>query len=106
MQTSCYLIVAGNKRRFNDDVDPAGIRLTKNKPGTVKTNEIAVQIHLDIPDGLFVKPTLEAHVSIPEGATLGFTVTAEVQDNLAQIIREHSGLTVRVTGDEIGEDDE
>lgn len=98
MRTNCYIIVAGNRR--HSWVEPGAIRLTKNKPPRLAGNEIAVKLSLDIPDGLFLKPTLEASVSIPDSAALGTVITAEVQDNIAQIIKEQTGFNVCVSAPE------
>lgn len=103
MNLSCWLIVQG-VRKYNWDTirKPGQVRVTKTKPNTGR-DEIAVRLEIEIPDSLFDKPTLEAQIQVPEGEARSATITTEVADNLAEVIRRETGLTVRLSAGEEGD---
>lgn len=96
IQVSCYLIV-------KSDPAPSGyckstsIRVTKGKPDTAK-NEVAIALTLQLPAGLFRRPSLKATVTVPED-NAPVEITADVTDNLAAVLREHLGVDVRLSVD-------
>ncbi|MFP3979126.1 hypothetical protein [Marinobacter sp. KMM 10035] len=106
MKLKCYLVVQGKVPRYGLDKEntrvAGAIRLTKTRPSTDK-DEIAVALDLDIPDSLFIKPVLQANISVPEGAPHGGAITAEVADNIAEVIRQQTGFSVRVSAEQEGE---
>lgn len=107
MNVTCYLVVQGKRPRFHtlgapERREPGNVRVTKTKPNTA-ADELAVRLEIEIPDSLFSKPTLEARVSVPEGAGYGPAITTEVADNLADVIRQQTGLVVRLSADPIEE---
>jgi hypothetical protein len=92
----CYLIVKAN-------VSPSGtycngrptVRVAKNKPDTL-ANEVAIKVSLDLPIGLFRRPQLSATISVPED-TLPVEISADIQDNIVEAIRQASGMDVKLT---------
>lgn len=70
-------------------------RLTQNSPA-LASNEIAVKIALEIPDGVFEKPLFEAKVSVPEAAVSRPVIEAEVIDNVEKIIKQNTGFEVKL----------
>lgn len=106
MNVNCYLVVQGKRPRYATGEpgrrEPGQIRITKTRPNTA-ADEIAVKLDIEIPDSLFIKPTLEARVTVPEGAGYGPAITTEVADNLADVIRQQTGLTVRLSVDDTEE---
>lgn len=103
MNLICYLIIQGVKPKFGSERETrreAGtVRVTKNRPNTT-ASEIAVKLHLELPDALFFKPTLKAEIRVPESTGHSPVITADVADNIADIIREQTGLTVRISSAE------
>lgn len=100
MNLVCYLVVQGMETyRGSDSRKPGTIKIAKKKPATA-ADEIAIRLEVDIPDGLFQKPTLEAKISVPEGLH-GPVITTEVADNIADLIRREMGLTVLLSADEV-----
>lgn len=100
MKLKCYLVVQGRKPEYglNREIkrEAGAIRLTKKKPSTA-SDEIAVCLDIEIPDNLFIKPTLHASVSVPDGPPHGGIITADVADNIAAIIHQQTGFSVSVT---------
>lgn len=60
-------------------------------------NEIALRLELDIPDALFQRPVLKAHMTIPKEAVPKSSITPAIADNVEKLIKEATGLTMHVT---------
>ncbi|MEX1197834.1 MAG: hypothetical protein WEB57_08255 [Pseudohongiellaceae bacterium] len=102
MDLKCYLVVQGKKPKYGfhreTRREPGTIRVAKNKPNT-QADEIAIRLDIQIPDSLFIKPMLQVGVAVPDWPQSGEAVTAEVRDDIAQIIQERTGLAVRISAD-------
>lgn len=95
VELNCYLIVKAKVVEGRSYVDgKPTVRVSKNKPRT-EANEVAIKINLELPIGLFKRPQIVANISVPPD-TSPTTITAEVQDNIANAIRESSGMDVRI----------
>lgn len=103
MKAIFYLVIQGKKDpRYPHSPRALGdIQVRKKKPAT-KANEIAVRLELDIPDALFEKPTLQVRAMVPEGDH-GPEISTDVQQDIADVIRERTGLQVSITA---GTDDQ
>lgn len=98
MEASFWLVVEAVKKYGR--LHLGAVTTRKTKPAT-RSNEVAVRVHLEIPDTLFERPTLEARVVVPESDVPGPVVTAEVADNIAEALSEQLGLRVHISsGDE------
>lgn len=89
MNISQYIVVkkgGGYYQRYTS-------RLTKGNP-TLKKDEVAVRINLELPDALWNKPSLQANIVVPEEAVSNPIITADVIDNVENIIKENTGFTV------------
>lgn len=71
------------------------VRVTANKP-SLYSDEIAIQLNLDIPNQLFEKPTLVADISIDEELAGQSLIAAETIDNAKQLISDALKLELRV----------
>lgn len=99
MNLMCYLVVQGVETyRGSVRRKPGTIKVAKRKPSTA-ADEIAIRLEVEIPDGLFQKPTLEAKITVPNGIH-GPIITTEVADNITDIIRRETGLTIRLSADD------
>lgn len=96
MKASFYVVIEGAKRRNWDAPELGTISVRKTKPKT-GANEVSVLIDLDIPDALFEQPTLHVKASLPNLECSGNLITAEVAENIAEVIRERTGLAVTIT---------
>lgn len=75
--------------------DTPRVRFTKNKPA-LDADEIAIAIKLELPVGLFKKPTLNATLVVPpEKAPTELSI--EMQSDIARIIREQTGIHVTIS---------
>lgn len=90
-----YLIVkytpAGNGRC---GVKPA-VRVAKNAP-RLDANEIALKLKLELPDELFKRPQLEASITVPRDAVTPAVVSAEVGDNIREVVRQQLGIDLTI----------
>lgn len=80
-------------------------RITARKPDT-EHDEIAVHLLMEIPDALFWRPTIEAHVVVPREATPPLRLDAEVLQQVDDAIRSTTGLQVILSvaeSEELGE---
>lgn len=91
---SCYLILSRKDKRF--PTKGLTFRLTKNSP-RVDRDEVAVRVSLNVPAGLFEKPTLSASISVPETAVSAPTIDADVVDNIQSIVNERLGVDLRIS---------
>lgn len=91
MQVSNYLVVkkTGNWRKMYTT------RLTVDSPN-LQSNEVAVKIVLSIPDAVFEKPAFEAKMVIPEEAVNQTVISAEIIDNVQEIIKQNTGFDVKL----------
>ena len=104
MIISCYLKVKAGKGFSSDKTSPSyfkaqSLTVTKNKPNT-DSDEIAIKLDLDIPNSLFLKPSLVFKVTVPEEVCSLPEIEAKVTDNLAEILAQELGTKVRL---EVGE---
>ncbi|MEL6363891.1 MAG: hypothetical protein AAFR11_03500 [Pseudomonadota bacterium] len=99
MKTEVWLKVEGKKSKYGAGAEPGAISSYKKKPAT-GAGEIAIKIDLDLPDALFLKPTLTARVEVPDDHPISTEVDATVKDNLAAILEEQLGLRVHISADD------
>jgi len=80
------------------------VRVAKNVP-RLDANEIALKLRLDLPDELFKRPQLEASITVPRNAVTTAVVSAEVGDNIREVVRQQLGidLTINVVEQKGGE---
>jgi len=72
----------------------ASARITDKKP-TLHPDEIVVYLNINVPDALFQKPALRADIIIDE-KLVPEQISAEVIDNIKEIVREKVGLTIEL----------
>src|SRR4051812_18375810 len=97
---SCHLIVGAKlvPLRSGSNImrltKTPSIRVSKGKPST-GADEVAIKLNIELPMALFVKPSLEAKIAVP-AEKHPFVITPDVQENIAQVIREQTGFTVNI----------
>jgi len=62
----------------------------------VSPGHVALRLNLEIPDRLFVTPTLEASVKVPEDAVQAPVIEADVIENIEEVVKAHTGLEIRL----------
>lgn len=102
MKISCYLKVQAKKNEYRREITdsdyfiPGSLTVTKSKPNT-SANEIAVKLDIEIPNSLFVKPTLNFEMTIPEDSVAIPVLNVEAQQNLAELLSEQIGQRVHLS---------
>ncbi len=86
MKVDKYLII--NSR--------GGIAVRERTP-RLGGNEIGLRLVIDIPQKLFERPTLVAEMKIPESAVPKSSITPAITDNVEKLIKEATGLEMRVS---------
>lgn len=71
-------------------------RITKGSP-TLNRNEIALKLRIEVPVALFLKPSIEASISIPNDQVSRTVITPEIQDNIREIVRQGTGLDFNIS---------
>ncbi len=103
MIVNCWLKVAAERNGYCSDKNSSnyftarGLKATVNKPGT-ESNEIAIKLNIEIPNALFLKPSLEFNVSVPDNVRHP-SINTEVKDGLAAALSEQLGQKVFLTVD-------
>lgn len=70
-------------------------RMTQTLP-KLHPGEIAIRINLDVPNALFQAPQIQAAITIPESAVPTEAISAEMRDNVKELIQQATGLEVRL----------
>jgi len=97
MQISAWLKVEGRETGSKyRPIEPGKVTLTRKKPDT-GAQEVAIKIEIEVPDALFLRPTLTAKIAVPEDAPISTEVPVEVQDNLAALLSEQMGVQIHVS---------
>lgn len=74
--------------------------ISVNKPNVGK-GEIAMKVTLEIPDDYFELPELQATIALPARG-VGNIITADVQNNIADLIERDMGIKLHISHDDIG----
>lgn len=83
------------------------VHTRKTKPD-LSYNEVAVQINLTLPDGLFDKPQLKADLVVKEDQVTTYPVDATVTQDIKDAVKQATGmdLSIRIVEQGVEEDDE
>jgi len=95
MEISQFIIIKGRKVNAYSNRRAYSSRMTKGKP-RLEHDEVAVQVKLELPEELFDKPALVAKVSVPKEAVSQPVITADVVDNVEDIILQNTGFEVKL----------
>lgn len=93
-----YLIVGQRFDKHGAWVGRSSVRVAA-RPPALKAHEVAVFVNTILPKSLFVRPSLSASIVVPEGQA-PMTITPEVESNIAAVLREQLGITLRIEAPE------
>lgn len=79
-------------------------RMTVGSPA-LQSNEVAVKVSIEMPDEIFDKPSLVAELKVPKEAVSQPVISAEVIDNVQDIIKQNTGFEVKLEVVEKDEDE-
>lgn len=94
IDASCYLVIDAVISKNGYLEKGPTIRVTKNSPSLSKS-ERAVKLNINLPRSLFQQPQLTASIIVPQESAPP-VIDANVQDNIAETIREMTGLDVTI----------
>ena len=94
MRIQKFLVITALKSRYSGFNHKIEIR---EKTPSLDGMQIAVKLDIEIPDALFQRPTLEAKMTIPEEAVPKLSLDANVTENISRLIKDATGLTMKVT---------
>ena len=74
-------------------------KVTKNSPKLL-SDEIVMELKINIPDAIFKKPSLTAEIKIPEDAVNRPMIAADVAENIKNSLEKISGydVTLKIEG--------
>lgn len=96
MKIDKYLVITGTPSRYSYGSPRASVKLVERTP-SLKGNEVALHLNIDVPDEFFKRPTLRADISVPKDAVPEVTITTDMADNIEKLIKETVGLEVSVS---------
>lgn len=70
-------------------------RMLQTQP-RLAPGEVAIKVTLVVPNALFQAPQIQAAITIPESAVPVEAISAEVQDNVRELVQQATGLEVRL----------
>lgn len=93
-----YLVASMKKQPWGE----LSVRYTSKAPA-LSAGEVAVKIDLYLPEGLFKRPSLEAKIEVPESAVSQPVISAEVMDNIQEVLKQQLGIDLKVSVVQEGE---
>ncbi len=88
-----YAVVKASFRDYNNSLDgKPSVRACKNKP-TLEFNEVPILISLSIPKAMFLRPQLQAKITLPE-QDINKEISVEIQSDIAKAIEQVIGMSV------------
>lgn len=70
-------------------------KLSVGKPST-SGFEAAVKIQIELPASLFIRPQLEAKITVPAHSVTPLTIDLETLDNVEKLISQQTGFDVKL----------
>ena len=71
------------------------IRVAKTRPSCAP-HEVAIWLSMTLPKSLFVRPNLQAQITVPDSAA-PMVITPEIEQNIAAVVQEQLGITMQVS---------
>ncbi len=78
-------------------IAPDGITKLSAGPPRLGPASIALLLNIEIPDALFRKPSLQATITVPKEAGSPAEITAQVIANMADAVKQATGLTLAIS---------
>jgi hypothetical protein len=95
MRGEFYLVL----RKKDRPAGTIGARVVDRSP-RLDAGEIAVKVKIDLPDMLFMKPVLEARISVPADRLLPVKIDADVAENITQTLKQNLGMDLNISIEE------
>jgi hypothetical protein len=98
VNTEFYLVIGQKFSAAGHQVGTPTIRTAKKKPHCA-SDEVAIALHLVLPDALFKKPSLQASIVVPDDQ-VPTVITTELSENIAAALKEQFGITLNISAPE------
>lgn len=98
VKTNFYLVVKAKVDERGNIRGKPTVRTTAKSP-SLDSDEVCVHCEVSLPVSLFQAPQLKAQIAVPDAKVTPQVLPAEVASNIADIIREQTGLIIRLTAD-------
>ena len=97
-----FWVLIGAKKPWKHWIQKS-ISVRKSKPSKTLRDEVAIKMCVEIPDAIFERPALEAKITVSADNLAGPVITADVCDNIAEVLSEQLGLNMHVSSETIGD---
>lgn len=94
MRIDKYIVISATKRYSYSSLSPH-IKLVERTP-TLKGNEVALRLQIEIPDAFFQRPILDAKFQIPKDAVPTVTISPEMIGDIEKLVKEKVGLDIHI----------
>lgn len=71
------------------------LRMTRKVPA-LQPGEVAIRVDLQLPEALFVRPTLKATITVPADQVSRPTINAAVVENIREVLQQQLGVNLRI----------
>jgi hypothetical protein len=101
LTNDCYLIVSATYAKYGTK-KPIGLKLPRvastksGKTPSLKPGEVAIKLHINLPEALFEKPTLHAKITVDKGSVVSRSVDLEVVNNITELMQEQYGIRLEI----------
>lgn len=103
LSISYWLIVEPKFSSYGSRIDGLNLpRIVKGKGSQqppLKKGEVCIRCELRLPESLFRKPTLSAAISIPEAAAGQQQISAEVVNNIQELVANQLGIQLTISAE-------
>jgi hypothetical protein len=96
MQVIRYLIISPNPSnpRYSDPK----VEIVKNVANkSMRANALALRLELNLPDALFVRPQLQASITVDSDKVSAPVINAEVVDNIQRALSAQLGVDIKLS---------
>lgn len=97
-----YLLISVSGIKSNPDSPnkwATSAKAVKNKPGT-GPDEVAVKVRVELPVELFVRPQLEARISVSADAVSPQVVTVDIAKEIEKAVLQGTGFDLKILNTE------
>ncbi len=98
VESEFYLVLSPKMAVYDKD-HIAGLAIPKISKGspTLGRNEVVMKLKIEVPESLFLKPSLEASIVVPADKVSSTVITPEIQENIREVVKQSTGLDLSIT---------
>lgn len=97
MRISTYLVIKKSGNQYYPKYYPKyRVSKTTTSSPSLESNEVAIKVSVSLPDTVFDRPAFQAEIDVPEEAVNKPVISADVIDNVQEIIKQNTGFDVKL----------